>query len=125
MLWALAVILLCAAAAAAALLAWPEVGLGADGEALAAVEQPAYAGSVEQVAVHTSSGKAIAVDLRNGKLWPRRAVPAGEQLTVDVTVKRPAWAGWLVGHTGRTRSTWSPRARHSAAAGSRCLPASR
>ena len=26
-------------------------------------------------------------------------MPTGEQLTVDVTVKRPAWAGWLVGHT--------------------------
>jgi hypothetical protein len=100
-LWALAVILLCAAASAAALLAWPGVGLGADGDALASVEQPTYAGSLERVAVHTSSGKAIAVDLRDGKLWPRRAVPPGEQLTVDVTVKRPAWAGWLVGHTAR------------------------
>ena len=41
MLWALAVILLlCAGAAAAALLAWPDVGLGSDPDALATVEQP-------------------------------------------------------------------------------------
>ena len=80
----------------------PRSASGADGDALASVEQPTYAGSIEQVAVHTSSGKAIAVDLRDGQLWPRKAVRAGEQLTVDVTVKRPAWAGWLVGHTAHT-----------------------
>ena len=98
--WALALIaLLCAAAAAAALLAWPEVSLRSDANALAAVEQPGYAGSVEQVGVHTSGGQAIPVDVRHGLLWPRRAVPAGERLTVDVTVERPGWAGWLVGHT--------------------------
>ena len=93
------VLVLCAGAAAAALLAWPEVGLGSDPDALASVEHPGYAGNVEQVAVHTSAGTAIPVDLRNGRLWPRRAVPTGEQLTVDVTVKRPGWAGWLVGHS--------------------------
>ena len=98
-LGALAVILLCAGAAAAALLAWPDVGLGADPAALASVEQPAYAGTVEHVAVRTSGGKTIPIEVRDGQLWPRRAVPTGEKLTVDVTVKRPAWAGWLVGHT--------------------------
>ncbi len=92
-------LLLCAGAAVAALVAWPEVGLGADTEALASVEQPGYAGSVARVAVRTSGGKLIPVDVRHGRLWPRRAVSTGEQLTVDVTVKRPAWAGWLVGHT--------------------------
>ena len=92
-------LLLCAGAAAAALLAWPDVGLGADPAALASVEQPGYAGTVAHVAVRTSGGKTIPVDVRHGRLWPRRAVSTGEQLTVDVTVKRPAWAGWLVGHT--------------------------
>ena len=99
MLGALAVILLCAGAAAAALLAWPDVGLGADPAALASVEQPAQAGTVEHVAVRTSGGKTIPIEVRDGRLWPRRAVPTGENLTVDVTVKRPSWAGWLVGHT--------------------------
>ena len=99
MLGALAVILLCAGAAAAALLAWPDVGLGADPAALASVKQPAQAGTVEHVAVRTSGGKTIPVEVRDGRLWPRRAVPTGENLTVDVTVKRPSWAGWLVGHT--------------------------
>src|SRR4029077_6224119 len=50
---------------------------------------------------HTRTRKAVAIDRRDGQLWPRKAVPAGEQLTVDVTVKRPAWAGWLVGHTAQ------------------------
>jgi len=99
-LWALAVILLlCAVAAAAALLAWPDVALGAAPDALASVDQPAYAGSVEQVTVHTNAGKPIPIDVRHGQLWPRGTVATGERLTVDVTVKRPAWAGWLVGHT--------------------------
>ena len=102
-LWALAVVLLLGAAPPQPPSSpGPRSALGADADALASIEQPTYAGSVEQVAVHTSGGKAVAVDLRNGQLWPRRAVPAGEQLTVDVTVKRPAWAGWLVGHTAHT-----------------------
>ena len=100
MLWALAVILLlCAVAAAAALLAWPDVALGSAPDALASVDQPGYAGSVEQVTVHTSGGKTIPIDVRHGQLWPRGTVSTGERLTVDVTVKRPAWVGWLVGHT--------------------------
>ena len=93
--------LLCAGAAAAALLAWPDVGLGADPAALASVEQPAQAGTVEYVGVRTSGGKTIPIEVRDGRLWPRRAVPTGENLTVEVTVQRPAWAGWLVGHTDR------------------------
>jgi hypothetical protein len=39
------------------------------------------------------------VRLRDGKLWPGEPLPAGEQVTVAVTVKRPGWAGWLVGHS--------------------------
>ena len=69
--------------------------------------------------MHTSGGTAIPVDIRNGRLWPRRTVSTGERLTVDVTVKRPAWAGWLVGHTAHktfhvvtpTRSSAGPLAR--------------
>jgi len=45
-------------------------------------------------------------------LWPLRRVAAGERLTVVVTVRRPGWAGWLVGHTQHHSFTiTTPRAQ--------------
>ena len=100
MLWALAVILLlCASPPQRPCSPGRTSASAPHPDALASVEQPGYAGSVEQVTVHTSGGKTIPLDVRHGQLWPRETVSTGEQLTVDVTVKRPAWVGWLVGHT--------------------------
>ena len=43
--------------------------------------------------------------LKKSLVWPRRVVGSGEPLTVTVTVRRPGWAGWLVGHTETKRFT--------------------
>jgi hypothetical protein len=89
----------CASLAGIALLAWPRVALQADGEALARVVQPAYAGAVSHVVVREADGTVIPVGLRNGRLWPASSLPVDEQLTVELTVRRPVWAGWLMGRT--------------------------
>jgi len=95
------------ALAGAALLAWPQAGLGADDAALASVTLRGFAGSVDGVVVHTARGKSVPVRLRDGKLWPLRKLTAGARLNVELTVRRPGWAGWLVGR--RERRTFTIR----------------
>ena len=89
------------ALAIAALVAWPKAGLDGDGAALARVALPGFAGSVADVAVRTAHGTDVPVKLRGGKLWPLHKLAVGARLTVVVTVRRPGWAGWLVGHRER------------------------
>ena len=96
----------------AALLAWPHARLAAEGQALARVELPGFAGHVTAVEASSASEGEVPLQLRGGELWPRRAVDAGERLTVVVTVRRPGWAGWLVGHVERrTFAVVTPSAR--------------
>lgn len=102
-----AVVLLVAAGgpAAAALLAWPQVRVVPDGDALARVALPSIAGRVTAIAVRSASGAEVPVRLRDGRLWPERQVAAGEELSVELTVRRPRWAGWLVGRSERRAFT--------------------
>jgi peptidoglycan hydrolase-like protein with peptidoglycan-binding domain len=108
LLTVVAVLLLLGAAAAAALLAWPDASLAADPVALARTQTPFLAGDVEQLVVRDGSGARVPVHVQAGRIVPTKPVPAGEPLTVSLTVRRPSWAGWLVGHT--TRRTLSLRA---------------
>jgi hypothetical protein len=93
-----AILVIAGGATAAALLAWPDVRIAADDEALAHVEQPSYSGHVTAVSVTTARGRTVPTRLLQGKLWPLEPLPAGDELSVAVTVERPGWAGWLVGH---------------------------
>jgi L,D-transpeptidase catalytic domain len=95
------VLLLASGATAAALMAWPEVGLEPDPDALAQVAEPGYAGHVSDVVVRRGDGNLVPTHLRDGRIWPAKMLPAGDSLTVELTVHRPAWAGWLVGHSSR------------------------
>jgi hypothetical protein len=102
----------CAIAAGAALLLWPEPRVESDAEALAHVVQPGYAGSVSSIVVRRSDGTIVPVAVRHGRLWPERKLAVGEQLTVELEVRRPGWAGWLVGRTAKaTLGIRTPSAR--------------
>jgi len=94
-------VVIAAGVAAAAYFAWPAAGLASSTDALARVTLPGFAGNVTSVSVRTADGARVPVALRGGKLWPRTAVDAGERLAVEVTVRRPGWAAWLVGRTRR------------------------
>ena len=96
-----ALLVVCLCAVSVALLAWPQVGLRSDNDALARVLQPGYAGRVSRVVVRSADGRVIPVALHDGRLWPQRSLPVDELLMVDLTVRRPGWAGWLVGRTTR------------------------
>jgi hypothetical protein len=93
------IVLVAGGLAGAALLAWPHGRLDLTGNALASIELPRFAGTPAAVRVTAADGRRIPVALENGELWPRRPLDAGERLTVAVTMRRPSWAGWLVGHT--------------------------
>ena len=82
-----------------ALLAWPSAHLRAADDALARVDLPGFAGRVTAVDVRSADGTRVPVRLSQGRLWPLGKLTAGERLTAAVTVRRPGWAGWLVGHS--------------------------
>ncbi len=113
LVWAAGLVLLvCGGAVAAALLAWPSPRLQDDSDALAGASQPWYAGHVSHIVVRNPAGHVVPARLVNGKIRPATPVPAGEPLTVELTVRRPLWAGWLVGHTEhRTFTVFTPEAR--------------
>jgi peptidoglycan hydrolase-like protein with peptidoglycan-binding domain len=102
---AVVVVVVIGGLAGAALLAWPHVRLGPAGDALARVVLPGLAGRVAAVDVRSAAGGRVPVQLRQGKLWPLRQLAAGERLTVELTVRRPGWAGWLVGGSERRSFT--------------------
>jgi L,D-transpeptidase catalytic domain len=81
---------------------WPSPSLASSSSALARLDLAGYAGTAT-VRVSTPAGSALPSRLKDSLVWPRRVVPAGERLTVTVTVRRPGWAGWLVGHTQTKR----------------------
>jgi len=102
----------CAVAVAAALIWWPEPRVESDAEALAHVVQPGYAGDVSSVMVRGSDGRIVPIAVRHGRLWPEQQLAPGEQLTVELEVHRPGWAGWLVGRTAKaTLTIRTPSAR--------------
>jgi L,D-transpeptidase catalytic domain len=109
LLTALCVALVAAGAVVAALLAWPTVGVAASASGLAGVSLPGFSGHLERVAVKEPDGTPVPVVVRHGVVWPRVRLEAGERVTVTVDVRRPSWAGWLVGrHEQRTVTLVTP-----------------
>jgi hypothetical protein len=94
---AVAALVVAAGLAVAARTAWPHAGLAGDGDALARVELPRLGGEVDRVLVRTASGALVPVRVRDGRLWPVHLLRPGQRLTVEVEVRRPSYAGWLVG----------------------------
>ncbi|MGD0998702.1 MAG: L,D-transpeptidase [Thermoleophilia bacterium] len=106
------VVVVCGGVAAAVVLAWPHVRLGPADQALAYVALPGFAGRVTAVEVSSAVGGRVPVRLQRGELWPLGRLAAGERLTVEVTVRRPGWAGWLVGRVERRSFTIETPSAH-------------
>jgi len=84
---------------AAAHFEWPQPTLSTDGQALARLDLSSLAGTATEMTACTASEGAVALQLRQGSLWPVSNLSAGEKVDVKVTVKRSRWIGWLVGST--------------------------
>lgn len=101
-----------AASAATALLFWPRAGLVASGDALASVALPGFAGQVTAIDVRSATGTRVPVRLDGDKIWPLGQVDSGERLTIQVSVRRPRWASWLVGRSDVSRFTTETPSAH-------------
>ena len=96
-----AVVVVVCGLAVTARLAWPSAHLGDDGQSLAHVVSPPFSGEVTSVVVRSADGTNIPVRVNGSKVLPVGKVASGEPLSVQLTVRRPGWAGWLVGSTER------------------------
>jgi L,D-transpeptidase-like protein len=98
----LLILLVIVVAAGAIAIASASAGLSSDPAALARVGMPLGGGTIESVTVTGGrTGDLIPVKLRGDRIWPRRTIPAGERVSVELVVKRPGWISWLSGDTDR------------------------
>ncbi len=89
-----------AVAAGALVVSSSHASLTTDASALARVSMPAGGGTVQSVSVVTGPGsRAVPVQMRGDRIWPTKLIPAGEKLTVELTVRRPGWISWWGGGT--------------------------
>jgi L,D-transpeptidase catalytic domain len=86
------------AAAAIVVLVWSGVSLTSDADALARVGVQPFGGSIERVEAFGPGGHRIPLSIEGGKITPLRRLRPGEQVSVDVEVRRPSSLSWLLGH---------------------------
>jgi len=84
---------------AAAAFFWSGATLAGDPVALARLKLQPLAGSVRSLHAAAPDGRAVPVSDVHGLLTPTTKVVPGEQIHVDVVVRRPGWIGWLAGRT--------------------------
>jgi peptidoglycan hydrolase-like protein with peptidoglycan-binding domain len=82
------------------LMATAHAGLSTDSSALARVSLPFGGGSIQSAeAVTGPHSTPVPVQVRGEKIWPRKLIPAGERVSLDVVVKRPSLISWAAGST--------------------------
>ncbi|HEY4809841.1 MAG TPA: L,D-transpeptidase [Solirubrobacteraceae bacterium] len=93
---AAAVVVVVVAVAVAALL-WSGVTLASDPTALARVSVQPLGGTIEHVQAFGPGGKSLPLAISAGRLTPLKRLSPGEQVSIDVDVRRPGWLGWALG----------------------------
>jgi L,D-transpeptidase catalytic domain len=82
---------------AVAALVWSGVTLAGDSTALARVTVQPLGGTIEHVQAFGPGGQPLALAIDGGRLTPLKRLTPGEQVSVDVEVRRPGWLGWALG----------------------------
>lgn len=82
---------------AVAVLAFSGVTLASDSTALARVSVQPLGGTIERVRAYGLDGRRVPLAIEGGRLTPLKRLTPGEQVTVDVEVRRPGWLGWALG----------------------------
>ena len=87
--------------------------LGRDPSALAGVETEAFGGEVDSVTATGPNGEEIPIAIRDdGKLVPEKKLHPGEQVQLEVVVKRPSVVGWIAGEKNTLEMTMrTPKAK--------------
>jgi peptidoglycan hydrolase-like protein with peptidoglycan-binding domain len=106
------VMVLALLAAGALIVANSNASLTASGPGLANLSLPFGGGSIQSVSVNSGQNTApIPVQMRGDEIWPRKTLPSGKRLVIDVVVRRPGWISWLSGSTEHvTLTTTTPTA---------------
>ena len=82
---------------AVAALVWSGASLAGDQTALARVTVQPLGGKIEHVRAYGPGGRSVPLTVVDGRLTPLRRLTPGEQVSVDVQVRRPGWLGWALG----------------------------
>ena len=93
------VVIVLIVALAVAVLALSGVTLADDSTALARVTVGPLGGKIEHIQAFGPDGRPLPLAVSGGRLTPLKRLHPGEQVSVDVTVRRPGWFGWALGHT--------------------------
>ncbi len=80
--------------------------LSTDSAALARYEVGEFGGTVEQIHAVGPGGRPIPVTVRSGRLEPKTRIAPGEQVSVDLVVRRPGWLSWLLGSEDHQQLTF-------------------
>jgi peptidoglycan hydrolase-like protein with peptidoglycan-binding domain len=79
--------------------------LASDPTALARVTVAPLGGTIERVQASGPDGRRVALAVDGGRLTPLTRLTPGEQVSVDVQVRRPGWIGWALGSEHNERLT--------------------
>jgi hypothetical protein len=86
-------------------LVWSGVSLRSDPTALAHASVQPFGGSIQRVEAFGPGGRRIPLNVEGGRVTPLRRLKPGEQVSVEVEVRRPGWIGWALGHERTERLT--------------------
>jgi L,D-transpeptidase catalytic domain len=90
------------------------VTLAGDSTALARIAVQPLGGTIERVEAFGPRGHRLPLAIEGGRLTPLRKLTPGEQVSVQVEVRRPGWIGWALGAQHSERLTLrAPAARVS------------
>jgi len=85
------------AALVVAALALSGASLASDPSALARVSVQPLGGTIERVEAFGPDGQKVPLTVQGGRLTPLKRLTPGEQVSVEVQVRRPGWLGWALG----------------------------
>jgi L,D-transpeptidase catalytic domain len=85
--------------AVAVVLLWSGASLTSDATALAHVSVQPFGGSIERVEAFGPGGRHIPLAVESGRLTPLHRLKPGEQVSVEVLVRRPGYLSWALGAT--------------------------
>jgi len=107
------VLLVAAAGVVAVTLKTSKATLNSDPAALAKIAMPVGGGTIESVSVtNADTNQQIPSYVSGAQIWPSKRIPAHEQVSVYVVVKRPSAVAWLTGKTEQLHLTLMTPSAH-------------
>ena len=91
---------------------WPTARITTSGMALARVQLAPFGERVTGAAVVIRSGRWVKASIDSGVVEPLDQLAAGSRVTVELTVRRAGWLGWLVGSTEHIQAVVDTPAVH-------------